>query len=61
MKYKVRIPECHIATIYVNAKNEEEAMEKAEMEYAITGEPDELEFSHAVAKCSWEAIKVKSK
>jgi uncharacterized membrane protein len=59
MKYSVSIPEVHIATIYVEAENEEEAMEIAEEQYSVTGIPDELEYSHTLDKDQWEAYESK--
>jgi len=55
MKYSVSIPEVHVATIYVEAESEEQALEIAEEQYAVTGEPDEVEFSHTLDKDQWEA------
>ena len=60
MKYSVSIPEVHIATIYVEANSPEEALQVAEDQYAITGIPDELEFSHALDKDDWEAYEFKN-
>lgn len=53
MKYTVCIPEVHNALVEVEAKNEKEAIEKAEKQYEITGVPNYLEFSHSLDKELW--------
>ena len=45
MKYAVKIPEIHIATIFVEANSPEDAIINAEKQYAVTGIPDELNYS----------------
>jgi hypothetical protein len=54
MKYAVLIPEVHYATIYVEAIDTEDAMDKAMDKYSITGVPDEpLEYSHTLDRDNW--------
>jgi hypothetical protein len=61
MKYSVSIPEVHIATIYVEAESEEQALELAKDQYAVTGTPDDpLEYSHTLDKDLWKAYEIAS-
>jgi hypothetical protein len=61
MKYSVSIPEVHYATIYVEANSPEEALDKAEDQYATTGIPDEpMEYSHTLDKDLWNAYEIAS-
>ena len=55
MKYAVKIPEIHIATIFVEANSPEDAIINAEKQYAVTGIPDELNYSDTMNKDQWEA------
>jgi hypothetical protein len=55
MKYSVSIPEVHYATIYVEAIDAEDAMNKAKDKYPITHTDELLEYSHTLDRDYWTA------
>jgi hypothetical protein len=55
MKYSVSIPEVHYATIYVEAIDAEDAMNKAKDKYPITHTDEPLEYSHTLDRDYWTA------